>query len=168
MSNKPLLNNRIILGVTGSIACYKSADLASKLSQAGAEVDTVLTRSATEFVSPLTFQSVTGRRAYTDDDLWGSEAHVLHIGLAHEADLLLIAPATAHTIAKLAHGLAGDLLTSPRLPLLVRWSSRRLWTLACSRMLPRKPMFNCCKTAAPSSSARKKAILHPASLPRAA
>ena len=91
---KPLANRRIVLGVTGSIACYKSADLASKLAQMGAEVDTILTRAATEFISPLTFQSVTGRRAYTDDDLWGHEAHVLHIGLAHEADLLLVAPAS--------------------------------------------------------------------------
>jgi phosphopantothenoylcysteine decarboxylase / phosphopantothenate---cysteine ligase len=109
--NKPLLSRRIVLGITGSIACYKSADLASKLAQAGAEVDTILTRSATEFISPLTFQSVTGRRAYTDDDLWGHEAHVLHIGLAHKADLLLVAPASAHTMAKLAHGLAEDLLS---------------------------------------------------------
>ncbi len=108
---KPLEGKRILLGVTGSIACYKSADLASKLAQAGALVDAVLTESATKFVSPLTFQSVTGRRAYTDEDLWGHEAHVLHIGLAHHADLILIAPATAHTMAKLAHGLAGDLLS---------------------------------------------------------
>lgn len=111
MPHQPLSNQRIVLGVTGSIACYKSADLASKLAQAGAQVDTVLTRAATEFVTPLTFQSVTGRRAYTDDDLWGSEAHVLHIGLAHDADLLVVAPATAHTIAKLAQGLAEDLLS---------------------------------------------------------
>ncbi len=110
-ANKPLLNQRIVLGITGSIACYKSADLATKLAQLGAEVDTVLTRAATEFVSPLTFQSVTGRRAYTDEDLWGHEAHVLHIGLAHDADLLLVAPASAHTMAKLAHGLAEDLLS---------------------------------------------------------
>ncbi len=111
MPRNPLEGKRILLGVTGSIACYKSADLASKLTQAGAEVDTVLTDAATQFVSPLTFQSVTGRRAYTDTDLWGNDAHVLHIGLAHAADLILIAPATAHTMAKLAHGLAGDLLS---------------------------------------------------------
>jgi phosphopantothenoylcysteine decarboxylase/phosphopantothenate--cysteine ligase len=99
------------LGVSGSIACYKAADLASKLTQAGAEVDTILTRAATHFVTPLTFQSVTGRRAYTDDDLWGSEAHVLHVGLAHHADLLVVAPATANTLAKLAHGQSDDLLS---------------------------------------------------------
>ncbi len=107
----PLMNARIILGVTGSIACYKAVDLASKLAQAGAEVDTILTGGATHFVTPLTFQSVTGRRAYTDADLWGSEAHVLHVGLGHAADLLIIAPATANTLAKLAQGQADNLLT---------------------------------------------------------
>lgn len=102
---------QIVLGVTGSIACYKAADLASRLHQAGALVDVILTEAATKFVSPLTFQSVTGRRAFTDDDLWGVEAHVLHVGLGQSADLLAIAPATATTLAKLAHGLGDNLLT---------------------------------------------------------
>src|SRR5687767_9591440 len=107
----PILSGkRITLGVTGSIAAYKAADLASKLTQAGAQVDVILTGSAEKFVSPLTFQSVTGRRAYTDKDLWGSEAHVLHVGLGHAANLLVIAPCTANTIAKLAHGQADSLL----------------------------------------------------------
>ena len=101
----------IILGVTGSIAAYKSADLASKLTQAGAQVDVILTDAAEKFITPLTFQSVTGRHAYTDQDLWGNEAHVLHVGLAHNADLLVIAPCTANTIAKLAHGISDSLLT---------------------------------------------------------
>jgi phosphopantothenoylcysteine decarboxylase/phosphopantothenate--cysteine ligase len=110
MSN-PFQDKHILLGVTGSIACYKAADLASKLAQAGAQVDVILTQAATQFITPLTFQSVTGRRCYTDSDLWGSEAHVVHVGLGHEADLLVIAPATANTLAKLAHGLADNLLT---------------------------------------------------------
>jgi phosphopantothenoylcysteine decarboxylase / phosphopantothenate---cysteine ligase len=101
----------IILGVTGSIAAYKGADLASKLTQAGAQVDVILTESAQKFVTPLTFQSVTGRRAYTDSDLWGNEAHVLHVGLGKNTNLLLIAPCTADTIAKLAYGIADNLLT---------------------------------------------------------
>jgi phosphopantothenoylcysteine decarboxylase / phosphopantothenate---cysteine ligase len=104
-------NKRIILGVTGSIACYKAADLASKLAQAGALVDVILTQSASQFITPLTFQSVTGRRAFVDSDLWGNEAHVLHVGLGHQTDLLVIAPATANTLAKLAHGIADNLLT---------------------------------------------------------
>ncbi|MBL8077786.1 MAG: bifunctional phosphopantothenoylcysteine decarboxylase/phosphopantothenate--cysteine ligase CoaBC [Anaerolineales bacterium] len=102
---------KIILGVTGSIAAYKAADLASKLTQAGANVDVILTLAAENFVTPLTFQSVTGRRAYTDKDLWGNEAHVLHVGLGKNTNLLLIAPCTADTIAKLAHGIADNLLT---------------------------------------------------------
>lgn len=105
-----LSNKRITLGVTGSIAAYKAADLASKLTQAEAQVDVILTGAAEKFVTPLTFQSVTGRRAYTDKDLWGNEAHVLHVGLGHAADLLVIAPCTANTIAKLAHGQADSLL----------------------------------------------------------
>ncbi len=104
-------NKRILIGVTGSIACYKTADLASKLTQAGAQVDVILTPSAEKFITPLTFQSLTGRKAYTDADLWGSEAHVLHVGLAHHADLFIITPATANTLAKLAHGQADNLLT---------------------------------------------------------
>ena len=101
----------ILLGVTGSIAGYKSADIASKLAQAGAQVDVLITGAGEKFVTPLTFQSVTGRRAYTEQDLWGNEAHVLHVSFGKTADLLVIAPCTAHTIAKLAHGLADNLLT---------------------------------------------------------
>ena len=120
----PILNDKhILLGVTGSIAAYKAADLASKLTQAGALVDVILTPSAEKFVTPLTFQSVTGRRAYTDSDLWGSEAHVLHVGLARQADLLVVAPCTANTLAKLAHGQADSLLAvtalAARCPLLL-------------------------------------------------
>jgi phosphopantothenoylcysteine decarboxylase/phosphopantothenate--cysteine ligase len=104
-------SKHILLGVTGSIAAYKSAELASKLTQAGAQVDVILTPSAEKFVSPLTFQSVTGRKAFTEADLWGGEAHVLHVGLGQTADLLVIAPCTANTLGKLAHGLADNLLT---------------------------------------------------------
>jgi phosphopantothenoylcysteine decarboxylase/phosphopantothenate--cysteine ligase len=106
-----LSNKHILLGVSGSIAAYKAADLASKLAQAGALVDVILTAGGEKFVSPLTFQSVTGRRAYIDSDLWGNEAHVLHVNFGKTADLLLIAPCTANTMAKLAHGIADNLLT---------------------------------------------------------
>ncbi|MCU0489306.1 MAG: bifunctional phosphopantothenoylcysteine decarboxylase/phosphopantothenate--cysteine ligase CoaBC [Anaerolineales bacterium] len=106
-----LLNQNIILGVTGSIAAYKAAELASRLTQAGAHVETILTASAQQFVKPLTFQSVTGQRAYTEADLWGSEGHVQHISLGKNANLLVIAPASANTLAKLAHGLADNLLS---------------------------------------------------------
>jgi phosphopantothenoylcysteine decarboxylase/phosphopantothenate--cysteine ligase len=118
-----ITDKHILLGVTGSIAAYKSADLASKLTQAGAQVDVILTGAGEKFVTALTFQSVTGRRAYTDRDLWGGEAHVLHVGLANSADLLVIVPCTADTLAKLAHGNADNLLTvtalAARCPLLI-------------------------------------------------
>ncbi|NMC80662.1 MAG: bifunctional phosphopantothenoylcysteine decarboxylase/phosphopantothenate--cysteine ligase CoaBC [Chloroflexi bacterium] len=110
MSN-PIRDKTILLAVSGSIAAYKAADLASKLKQAGAAVDVVLTASARQFITPLTFQSVTGRKAYTDEDLWGGEGHVTHIGLGRAADLLVVAPASANTIAKLAYGLGDNLLS---------------------------------------------------------
>ena len=110
MTAKPLDQKHILLGVTGSIAAYKAADLASKLAQLGARVNVLLTPSATQFITPLTFQSVTGQEAYTDAALWGAQSHVLHVGMGHTADLMIIAPATANTIARLAHGLADNLL----------------------------------------------------------
>jgi phosphopantothenoylcysteine decarboxylase/phosphopantothenate--cysteine ligase len=106
-----LKDKKILLGVSGSIAAYKSADLASKLTQAGALVDAILTPAAEKFVSPLTFESVTGRKAYTDADLWGGQAHILHVGLGHNSNLIVVAPCTANTLAKMAHGLADNLLT---------------------------------------------------------
>lgn len=114
-------DKRILLGVTGSIAAYKAADLASQLTQAGAQVNAILTAAATQFISPLTFQSVTGQTAHTT--LWRADAPIVHVGLAETADLLVIAPATADVIAKLAHGLADDLLTvtalAARCPILI-------------------------------------------------
>jgi len=103
-----LSGKRILLGVAGSIACYKSVDLASKLTQAGCLVDTVLTESAKKFVSPLSFQSVTGRKAYFD--MWHMDDHISHVRLGEAADLILIAPATANTMARMAYGLADNLL----------------------------------------------------------
>ena len=106
----PLSGKRITLGVTGSIAAYKAADLASKLTQQGAVVHALLTDAACNFISPLTFQSVSGQKAYSEEDLWGGEGHVVHIHLGHSSDVILIAPASANTIAKLAHGIADNLL----------------------------------------------------------
>ncbi|MBI3738650.1 MAG: bifunctional phosphopantothenoylcysteine decarboxylase/phosphopantothenate--cysteine ligase CoaBC [Chloroflexi bacterium] len=121
MSN--LQDKHIVLGITGSIAAFKGADLASKLTQLGAQVDAILTPAAEKFITSLTLQSVTGGKAYTEADLWGGEAHVLHVGLGKSADLLVIAPCTANTIAKLAHGEADNLLTitalAARCPLVV-------------------------------------------------
>jgi phosphopantothenoylcysteine decarboxylase / phosphopantothenate---cysteine ligase len=104
-------NKHLLLGVTGSIAAYKAADLASRLTQAGAHVEVILTPAAEKFITPLTYQSVTGHTAFTDAMLWGGEAHILHVGLGRSADLLVIAPCSANTLAKLARGIADNLLT---------------------------------------------------------
>jgi phosphopantothenoylcysteine decarboxylase/phosphopantothenate--cysteine ligase len=116
MDNVTILDSkRILLGVTGSIAVFKAADLASKLTQMGALVDVIMTQAAQRFVTPLTFQALTGRPVYTD--LWQTDSsgslptHIAHVGLADGADLLAVVPATANHIAKLAYGLADDLLS---------------------------------------------------------
>jgi phosphopantothenoylcysteine decarboxylase/phosphopantothenate--cysteine ligase len=103
-----LQGKRIALGVTGSIAAYKAVGLASTLHQAGAVVDVAMTPDALRFVQPLSFQAITHRPVFAD--LWapGMEADIAHVTLGRESDLFLIAPATAHTLAKLAHGLADD------------------------------------------------------------
>ena len=106
----PIQNKHILLGVTGSIAAYKAAELASALTQAGAQVDVLLSQGGEHFVTPLTFQALTGRTPFTDADLWGSQAHILHVDLSRNANLFLIAPATATTLARLAHGLADTLI----------------------------------------------------------
>lgn len=107
----PFQDKQILLGVTGSIAAYKAVELASRLTKQGAIVSAILTESATKFITPLSFQSVTGVKAYTEEDLWGSEGHVTHIGLGHKADFYAIVPASANTMAKLAHGFGDNLLT---------------------------------------------------------
>lgn len=102
----------ILLGVTGSVAVYKAADLANQLTKQGYNVDVLMTESAQRFVTPLTFQSVTHNKVYIDmfDEITPSE--VKHIALAKKADLCLIAPATANIIGKLAGGIADDFLST--------------------------------------------------------
>ncbi len=108
-----ILNGKsIVLGVTGSIAAFKAADLASKLTQAGALVDIVLTRSAGEFVGVATFAGLTHRPVSTGLFESNSELGIDHVALARRADLILIAPATANVLAKLAHGITDDVLTA--------------------------------------------------------
>jgi phosphopantothenoylcysteine decarboxylase/phosphopantothenate--cysteine ligase len=106
-----LEDKRVVLGVSGGIAAYKAADLASKLTQAGAQVDVIMTESAQKFVTPLTFSALTHRPVRTDvfADWLGEDTG--HVGLAHDAGILVVAPATAHTIARLALGLSDDLLS---------------------------------------------------------
>jgi len=103
---------RILLGVTGGIAAYKSPDLVRRLRERGAEVQVVMTEGAKQFVTPLTFQAVSGREVR--DSLWDREAEAAmgHIELARWADAVLVAPATAEFLAKLVQGRADDLLTT--------------------------------------------------------
>ncbi|HTK55284.1 MAG TPA: bifunctional phosphopantothenoylcysteine decarboxylase/phosphopantothenate--cysteine ligase CoaBC [Gemmatimonadales bacterium] len=100
----------VVLGVAGGIASYKSCILARRLVEAGARVDVVMTRSAAEFVRPVTFEALTGRRALSS--LWEPGAALQHIRLAQEADVIIVAPASANLIARLAQGIADDLLTT--------------------------------------------------------
>jgi len=103
---------RVVLGVTGSIAAYKAAEIASQLTQAGVLVDVVLTAEAQRFITALTFTALTHRAVVTD--LWDEAqgGRPTHIELADGADLVLVAPATAHVLAQMAHGLAPDALTA--------------------------------------------------------
>jgi phosphopantothenoylcysteine decarboxylase/phosphopantothenate--cysteine ligase len=108
----PLADKHIVLGVTGSIACYKAVDLASKLTQGGALVDTIVTYGATQFVTPLAFRSITHRPVVTNTFDPDSEFANEHVALAKNADIVVIAPATVNCIAKLAMGMADDPLTT--------------------------------------------------------
>ncbi|MFN2190706.1 MAG: bifunctional phosphopantothenoylcysteine decarboxylase/phosphopantothenate--cysteine ligase CoaBC [Candidatus Promineifilaceae bacterium] len=99
----------ILLGITGSIASFKAVDLASRLTKAGAAVDVIMTEAAQRFVMPLSFRSVTGRKVYLD--MWEADEDIQHIALAEWADVFVIAPITANTLAKIAHGLADNLLS---------------------------------------------------------
>jgi phosphopantothenoylcysteine decarboxylase/phosphopantothenate--cysteine ligase len=106
-----LKGKTIVLGVTGSIAAYKAAELASQLTKVGAKVEVIMTDAATEFVTPLTFRNVTGRPVVTKMWELASEYSVEHVALADAADIVVIAPASANTIAKLAAGMADNMLT---------------------------------------------------------
>ncbi len=106
-----LANKTIVLGITGGIAAYKAADIASKLTQAGARVDVVMTESATRFIAPLTLRSLTGRAVAVNMFELASEFKIGHIELAEAADIVAIVPATANIIAKLAAGISDDMLT---------------------------------------------------------
>jgi phosphopantothenoylcysteine decarboxylase/phosphopantothenate--cysteine ligase len=105
----PLAGRHVALGVTGSISAYKAADLASKLRQAGATVEVVMTPAATKFIAPLTFQSLTGRPVVVD--MFATAEAEAHVEVARRADALVIAPATADCIANLAHGQTPDMVT---------------------------------------------------------
>jgi len=127
-----LKNKRIIIGVTGGIAAYKSADLVRRLRENGAEVRVVMTRAAREFITPLTMQALSGKPVHTELLDPGAEAAMGHIELARWADVILVAPASANFLARLAHGMADDLLATLCLaapvPILVAPAmNRQMW-----------------------------------------
>jgi phosphopantothenoylcysteine decarboxylase/phosphopantothenate--cysteine ligase len=105
-----LSNKTIVLGITGSIAAYKAAEIASQLTQAGAKVNVIMTEEALQFISPVTFRAITGRPVVTEMFDLASEFSIEHVSLAEAADIVVIAPATANIIAKLAAGIADDML----------------------------------------------------------
>jgi phosphopantothenoylcysteine decarboxylase/phosphopantothenate--cysteine ligase len=105
-----LRDRTIVLGVTGSIAAYKAAEIASQLTQSGARVNVIVTEEAIEFISPITFRAITGRPVVTEMFDLASEFSIEHVSLAKAADIVVIAPATANIIAKLAAGIADDML----------------------------------------------------------
>ena len=107
-----LKGKTVLLGVTGGIASYKSASLASLLVKAGAQVHVLMTENAKNFINPITFETLTGHKCVTDTFDRNFEFNVEHVALAKKADLVMIAPATANVIAKLAHGIADDMLTT--------------------------------------------------------
>ena len=106
------MKKTIILGITGSIAAYKGADIANGLVKVGHEVHVVMTKAAAGFITPLTLQALTKNRVYTDVLQEDNPAEIVHIALPERADMLLIAPATANIIGKIAGGIADDMLTS--------------------------------------------------------
>ena len=107
-----LSGKTVLLGITGGIAAYKMANVASALRKTGAEVHCILTQNATQFITPLTFETLTNNRCIVDTFDRNFQYDVAHVSLAKKADVILIAPATANVIAKLAHGLADDMLTT--------------------------------------------------------
>jgi|TARA_B100002003_G_C14064551_1_gene512328 phosphopantothenoylcysteine decarboxylase/phosphopantothenate--cysteine ligase len=159
-----LSGKNIILGVTGSISAFKSAELSSQLVQRGAEVTVVMTSGATKFVGPLTFQAITRNRVLIDQYDVESVTDATHISETENADLVIIAPATANFIGKVANGIADDLLTSLMLAIrcpvliapamnnrmwenpLVQENSKKLETILGYQMVPPGEGFLACGT----------------------
>jgi phosphopantothenoylcysteine decarboxylase/phosphopantothenate--cysteine ligase len=139
-ADEPLTGREVLLCLSGGVACYKSADLASKLVQAGAGVTAAMTAAARRFLAPLTLQALTGRRVHTS--LWTAapDARGEHIALSELADLTIVAPATANVLAKLAAGIADDLVSTlalsitGRCPLLLAPAMNpRMWQAPATR-----------------------------------
>ena len=107
-----LTGKNVLVGVTGGIAAYKTASLVSLLKKQGASVDVIMTKNAQEFIKPLVFETLTGSKCYTDTFERAATFDVEHISIAKRADVAIVAPASANVIAKLANGIADDMLTT--------------------------------------------------------
>ena len=130
---------KILLGVTGSISAYKSADLTSQFVKLGAQVDVIMSKSSTHFITPLTLQSLSKRAVHTDVMQESNPQVINHIELAKQADLFLIAPATANIIGKLANGIADDLLSTVAMALPVG----TLRSVGYQEIEPRESLLAC-------------------------
>ena len=108
-------NKTVVLGVTGSIAAYKTANLASMLVKAGCNVNVIMTQNATNFINPITFETLTGNKCLTDTFDRNFQYNVEHVALAKRADVFMVAPASANVIGKLANGIADDMHTKDQL-----------------------------------------------------
>jgi phosphopantothenoylcysteine decarboxylase/phosphopantothenate--cysteine ligase len=130
-----LHNRRILLGITGGIAAYKGAELTRRLQDQGADVRVIMTRSATEFITPLTMQALSKHPVHLDLHNPDTESVMGHIELARWADLVLIAPASANFLARLAHGHGDDLLTAVCLAAFTFWALIQAFRLAAKSVL---------------------------------
>ena len=107
-----LKDKTVVLGITGSIAAYKMASVASSLRKLGVNVEVIMTENATQFITPVTFEAITGNRCITDTFDRNFDFNIEHISLAKKADLFIVAPASANIIGKIANGIADDMLTT--------------------------------------------------------
>lgn len=106
------MQNNVLLAVTGGIAAYKAADVVVELTARGCDVNVIMTKNACRFITPLTFEALSGNKVYTDTFDYSVDATIKHITLAQQADIMAIVPATANAMAKMAHGIADDMLSS--------------------------------------------------------
>ena len=165
LSPSVVSGKKIVLAVSGGIAAYKVVLVARELSQLGADVRVVMTRSAERFVGPATFAALTGNPV--SDELFGAGAEVPHVELARGADLVVVAPATANTIAKMVTGVADDLMSATLLTLSARSSSCRRCTPRCGRTRPPGTTWPLLRSGAIRSSDRRAARCRPATKGRA-
>ena len=168
-----LKGKTIVLGITGGIAAYKMPNVAHALVKLGADVHVLMTQNATEFITPLVFETLTNRRCIVDTFDRNFQYDVAHVSLANAADLMLIAPATANVIAKMAHGQADDMLTTVTLaahcPKLVAPAmNTTCWKTPLPRITSRRWSITALRSSRPAPACWPAATSAPAVCPRRA